>query len=69
MLSNKFIIVVLVVLVLVVGYAIYPAFNTMFKTVSTTGLSTEMLGIEKLFPYFLFGVIGYAAYIVWKRGK
>jgi len=69
MLSNKFILFVLVGLVLVLGFAIYPAFNTFFRTIPTDGLNTEMLGIQRLFPYFLFGVIVYAAYIVYKRGK
>jgi hypothetical protein len=69
MLSNKFYLFVLVGIVLVVGFGIYPAFNTFFRTINTQGLDTEMLGIQRLFPYFLFGVVFYAAYIVYKRGK
>jgi len=69
MLSNKFIVFVVVGIVIVIGFAIFPAFNTAFRTINTTGLDTEMLGIHRLFPYFFFGVILYAAYLVSKRGK
>lgn len=69
MLSGKFIIVILVAIVLIFGFAIFPAFNTAFRTVSVAGLSTEMQGVMKIFPYFLMFAIGYAGYIVWKRGK
>jgi hypothetical protein len=69
MLSNKFIIFVIVGIVLVIGFAIFPAFNTAFRTINTTGLDTEFLGIHTLMPYFFFGVIIYAAYLVSKRGR
>lgn len=69
MLSGKFILILIVAIVLIFGFAIFPAFNTAFRTVSVAGLSTEMQGVVKIFPYFLFFVIGYAAYVVWKRGK
>jgi hypothetical protein len=69
MLSNKFILVVIVGIVLVVGFGMYPAFNTGIRNLNTTGLDTEMAGINALFPYFLFFVILYAGYVIWRRGK
>lgn len=69
MLSNKFILVVIVGIVLVIGFGLFPAFNTGIRNLNTVGLDTEMGGITRLFPYFLFGVILYAGYIIWKRGK
>ena len=69
MLSNKFIVLVLVVLVVVFGFGIFPAFNTSFRMIPTAGLSVQNVGIMRFFPWFLMFVIGYAAYIVWRRGK
>ena len=69
MLSNKFILVVLVGVVLVIGFGMFPAFNTSIRNLNTTGYDAEMGAIARLFPYFLFGVIFYAGYIVYKRGK
>jgi len=69
MLSNKFILVVIVGIVLVIGFGIFPAFNTVYDNLSTTGLDTEFLGLSTAMPYFLFFVILYAGYVVWKRGK
>ena len=69
MLSGKFILIVIVAIVLVFGFAIFPVFNTAFRTVPTAGLSTQIQGMVKLFPYILMFVIGYAGYVVWKRGR
>lgn len=69
MLSNKFVMTVVVGLVVVMGLAIFPAFNTAFRTVGTNGMTTEMIGIKSLFPYFLIFVVFYAGYMVYKRGK
>jgi hypothetical protein len=69
MLSKKFIVATLVGIVLVIGFGMFPAFNTAIRNLNTVGLDTEMSGIARLFPYFLFFVIGYAAYIVFRRGK
>jgi hypothetical protein len=69
MLSNKFIIATLVGIVVVVGLGMYPAFNTAIRNLNTTGYDTEMGGIARLFPYFLFFVIFYAGFLVYKRGK
>jgi hypothetical protein len=69
MLSTKFIVIVLVAIVVVFGLGMFPAFNTMFRQASTAGLSTEMQGVQRIFPYFLFFVIFYAGYIVFRRGK
>jgi len=69
MLSNKFIIATIVGIVLVIGFGMFPAFNTAIRNLNTTGLDTEMLGIQRLFPYFLFFVILYAGYVVYKRGR
>ncbi len=69
MLSNKFIVLILVVIVVVFGFAMFPAFNTQYRTVSTDGMSVQIAGITRFFPWFLMFVIGYAGYVVWKRGK
>jgi hypothetical protein len=69
MLSNKFIVATIVGIVLVIGFGMFPGFNTAIRSLNTVGLDTEMGGIAKLFPYFLFFVIIYAGYIVWKRGR
>jgi len=69
MLSSKFILLVLVVVVLVFGLSFFPSFQSSYRSLNTVGLDTEMLGIHRLFPYFLFFVIFYAAYIVWRKGK
>ena len=69
MLSGKFIVIVIVVLVLVFGFAIFPTFNAAYRTISVAGLSTEITAVVRLFPYILLGVIAYAGYIVYKRGK
>lgn len=69
MLSSKFIVATVVGIVLVIGFGMFPAFNTALRNLNTTGLNTEMLGIQRLFPYFLGFVILYAGYIVFKRGK
>jgi hypothetical protein len=69
MLSNKFIVLVIVVIVLVIGFGIFPSFNTVYSNISTVGLTTEFLGLKTIMPYFFFAVILYAGYIVWKRDK
>ena len=69
MLSNKFIVIILVLIVIVFGFGIFPAFNTSFRTVSTTGLGVQIAAIVRFFPWFLMGVIFYAAYVVYRRGK
>ena len=70
MLSNKFILATIVGIVLVIGFGMFPAFNTAIRNLNTTGLDTEMLGIQRLFPYFLMFVIIYAAYVIYKsRGN
>ena len=69
MLSNKFIIIVIVGLVLVFGFAIFPVFNAAYRTISVAGLSAEITAVVRLFPYILLGVIAYAGYLVSKRGR
>lgn len=69
MLSSKFIVLVLVAIVIVFGFGIFPAFNPAFRTIPTAGMSTQFTGIMAFFPWFLMFVIGYAAYIVYRRGR
>ena len=69
MLSNKFIVLVLVVIVVVFGLGIFPAFNTSYRLISTAGLGVQIAGIMRFFPWFLMFVIFYAGYIVWRRGR
>lgn len=69
MLSEKFIVLTLVGIVLVFGFGMFPAFNTALRDLNTVGLDAEMLGIQRMFPYFLAFVILYAGYIVYKRGR
>jgi hypothetical protein len=69
MLSGKFILLTVVGIVVTLGFGFYPAFNTAIRNLNTTGYDTEMLTIYTMFPYFLFFVILYAGYIVWRRGK
>jgi hypothetical protein len=67
--TNKFLILTVVMIILLVGYGMFPTFNTLFRNTNTTGLDTQFLAITKMVPYFFFGVIALAAYVVWKRGK
>ena len=69
MLSNKFILIIIVVIVLVMGFAFFPAFNTGIRMLPTNGLNVQFRAIMRLFPYILFFVVLYAAYIVSKRGR
>ena len=67
MLSEKFILVVLVALVIILGFGVFPAFNSMYRTIDTSTMTTEMRGIQAMFPYFLVFVVFYAGYVIWKR--
>lgn len=69
MLSGKFILLTIIGIVLVIGFGMFPAFNTAIRNLNTTGYDTEMGAIARLFPYFLFFVILYAGYVVFKRGR
>jgi hypothetical protein len=69
MLANKFWVFIVVGLTLVLGFGVYPSFNSLLRTQSTVGMSTQFTALTKFMPYVLFFVIGYAAYVVWKKGK
>ena len=65
--SSKFLLFVVVGLILIIGFGIFPAVDTMFGTIDTTGTSTEINGIMKFAPYFFGGVILYAGYCVYRN--
>jgi uncharacterized membrane protein len=69
MLSSKLTLWVIIGVVLLIGLAMFPAFHTIFNNSSTTGMTTQFLGIKAFMPYIFLGIIGYAVYIISKKGK
>ena len=74
-LSRIFIGIALVVIVLVVGLSVFPFFHTQYGELPLTyevngvaiNLPPLISALVRFSPYLLLFIIGYAAYIVWRK--
>jgi hypothetical protein len=74
-LSKIFIGIALVGIILIVGLSVFPFFHTQYGGLpltyefngATVNLPPLISALVKFSPYLLLFIIGYAAYIVWRK--